>query len=114
MEHTEPHSDLRDVVDDACRRMIAPDTDPYWIGVDLMASLVDLLTSSTHAPGVYVLWGTLTDGIVGPELFTRGQSDAEIQQLMRQAAHEWLAIGAEPTCIDAYLERWRGWPHIAG
>lgn len=106
------HADLRfrQIMTDASRRLLARDEPPYEIGIRLMGDLGEPITAE-HSGGAMAMWGWLTDGIDGPPAYSRGLTHAEIEDLMRQAAAEWLELDLSPESIADYLERWEGWPN---
>ena len=78
-----------------------------------MVELGPVLTVADYAGAAYEMWGWLTDGIDGPPAYARGQTRDQIEDLMRQAASEWLAVGPRPDEIRGYFDRWRSWPDFA-
>ena len=78
-----------------------------------MGELGPVLTEADYAGAAYEIWGWLTDGIDGPPAYARGQTRDQIEDLMRQAASEWLALASRPDDLRGYFDRWRGWPDFA-
>lgn len=56
------------------------------------------------------MWGFLTDGIDGPPRYARGLSEVQVEDLMRQAAAEWLELDPNPDELRRYFDRWHEWP----
>ena len=58
------------------------------------------------AAGLYLIWGSLTDGIDGPQRDPAATA-AWATEAMRRAAREWLAMShADLTARTEYLDRW--------
>lgn len=89
-------SDVRDL----CSRLLQPDADVYSRAVDVLSRLGHALPED--APGrLYVVWGALTDRWeLEPEQRT------ETEQVMRDAAREFVPIADSPGELDGYLSRW--------
>ena len=68
---------------------------PYDLGMRLMGEMVDLYPDQ-YALAACWMWGFLTDGIDGPPHYAQGLSKPEFEDLMRQAAVEWLALDPTP------------------
>ena len=98
----------------SAERMVGGYEAPYEIGMRLLADLASLLEAD-HAGKGYAVWGFLTDGIDGPPPYARGLSEPQIEDLMRQAAREWLAL-PDPADdeLTRYFERWDNWPDSLG
>ena len=77
------------------------DETTYWKGVELHSLLAQHLPDDV--PGrLYVVWADLTD-IWDLSVERRPESAA----LMREAAHEFLALDGTPSNLDLYLSRWQ-------
>ncbi len=59
-----------------------------------------------------MVWGFLSDAIVGPPSYARGVADPIA--LIRRAAAEWLALDKSPDAIGEYHDRWTTWPESLG
>lgn len=97
----------------SARRVAGGTVAPYEEGIRLMGQLVPFLPEVENAGAAYVVWGDLTDGIDGPPAYARGQTPEQIEDLMRQAASEWLALDPRADELRRYFERWRNWPDFA-
>jgi len=95
------------------RRILRGDDSPYDVGMGLMSDLIPVLEAD-FAGAAYAMWGFLTDGMDGPPPYARGLSDAEIEDLMRLAAREWLELDPSPDELRRYFSRWDGWPDSLG
>lgn len=85
---------------EAAVRLLEPSADVYWRAVDLWNVISRALPDD--APGrLYIVWGELTDM---RELHVEKRSDAE--NLMREAAEQFVAINDYPSELDGYLTRW--------
>lgn len=101
---------FRQLVTEAAERIRTEDS-PYDSGMQLMGDIVhEVIFTADHAGGTYLMWAELTDGIDGPPPFARGLDQAQIEQLMRQAAVEWLELEHTSANVRRYLDRWGGWP----
>jgi hypothetical protein len=69
--------------------------------------------SHERAGSVMALWLEFTDAVDGPPTYARGLDRPQIDDLIRRAAHEWLALDAEPQSVDAFIARWNAWPDLA-
>jgi hypothetical protein len=96
-------------------RIVSGDERPYDVGMSLMADLNSLFTAEgpdpDYAGRAYNVWGFLTDGVDGPPRYARGLTESEVEDLMRQAASEWLAL-SDPSGdeLSRYFDRWDDWP----
>lgn len=79
-----------------------------------MRELGRVLTEADYAGAAYEMWGWLTDGIDGPPAYARQLTSQQIEDLMRLAASEWLALDPKPEHLRRYFERWRNWPDFPG
>ena len=90
--------------------MLAGDQRPYEVAMRLLGDLGPVLQEADYAGAASYEWGCLTDGIDGPPRYARGLTEAEIEELMRQAASEWLKLEPTQANLETYFERWNGWP----
>lgn len=75
-----------DEIDRLMLQMIDAD-DPYQLGLSAMGAAMLGTSKSDLQGGVYLIWGSLTDGVeLHPE------DSAKYLTLMRQAAEEWLGL----------------------
>jgi len=101
---------FRQIMTAAARRMLMSES-PYDLAIRLMGELAEeVLTTADFSGGAYAMWGWLTDGLDGPPSYARGLTDAEIENLMRQAAKEWLDLDLSSASVRRYLARWEDWP----
>lgn len=100
---------FRQIMTDAARRILTSDS-PYDLAIGLMGDLGEVLTTADFSGGAYAMWGWLTDGLDGPLRYARGLTDAEIEDLMRLAAKEWLDLDLSSTSVRRFLARWEDWP----
>ena len=97
-------------------RQVVVGEDPYdpasRISEDINRVLIEpgFAGSRDRAGSVLALWLELTDAVDGPTAYARGLARSEIDQLMRRAANEWLALDADTPSVDAYIRRWNAWP----
>ena len=97
----------------SARRLTGGAVAPYEEGMRLMSELTPLLAEADHSGAAYKVWGELTDGIDGGPRYARGQTPEQIEDLMRQAASEWLALDPHADELRRYFERWLTWPDFA-
>lgn len=108
----------RELVTARARRVVT-DENPYdsasRIVEDINRVLIEPEFTGSHdrAGSVMALWLELTDALDGPPAYARGLARSDIDQLMRRAAHEWLALDADPRSVDVYIRRWSAWPDLA-
>lgn len=101
---------FRQIMTDAAR-LIVDSESPYDLAIGLMGDLAgEGVTAADLSGGAFAMWGWLTDGIDGPPRYSRGLTDAEIEDLMRLAAKEWLELDPSKANVRRYLERWQDWP----
>ena len=85
-----------------CMHLLEPDADVYWRAADILGLIGMALPDD--APGrLYIVWACLTDRW---ELAPERQSEAE--DLMRDAAAEFVAMSDYAGELDDYLSRWYG------
>jgi hypothetical protein len=83
-----------------CTCLLADDADVYGTGIELQSLLG--LNLPDDVPGrLYAMWGELTDRW---ELDQERRAEAE--RLMRDAAGDFLEMGASAADLDVYLSRW--------
>lgn len=99
---------------EAARRILDTDGSPYDQGMQLMADLVLSVPESAGFGAADLMWASLTDGIDGPDRLARELSEAEIEDLMRLAAREWLELDPSEAELRRYFARWEDWPDSLG
>jgi hypothetical protein len=107
----------RELVSARARQVVVGE-DPYdpasRIGEDINRVLIEPGFAGSHdrAGSVMALWLELTDAVDGTPAYARGLARSNIDQLMRRAANEWLALDADTPSVDAYIRRWNAWPDL--
>jgi Bacterial low temperature requirement A protein (LtrA) len=97
---------FRHVMAASAQRIFAGEEKPYDVGLGIMGELLSLLKAASYAGAAYYMWGFLTDGVDGPRSYARGLSEWQIEELMRRAAAEWLALGPTSEDVQRYFDRW--------
>ena len=106
-----PDVELLRVLNQGAQRVLSNEARPYDVGIALMGELMaPMMDGAEFAGTAYTMWGELTDGIDGPPRYARGLDEGEIEDLMRQAATEWLALDPSSENMRIYFERWHLWP----
>jgi hypothetical protein len=106
----EANAEFLRIMSTSTQRMLAGEERPYDVGMRLLGDLGPVLTTADYAGAAYSVWGFLTDGIDGPETYARGLTPGQIEDLMRQAAAEWLALEPSQNELEHYFARWSDWP----
>jgi hypothetical protein len=106
----DPNERFMQAMTASARRLTGGAVAPYEEGMRLMSELTPLLAEAACSGAAYRVWGELTDGIDGPPRYARGQTPEQIEDLMRQAASEWLALDPPAGELRRYFERWLTWP----
>jgi hypothetical protein len=107
----------RELVTARARQVVVVE-DPYdpasRIGEDINRVLIEPEFAGSHdrAGSVMALWLGLTDAVDGPPAYARGLARSDIDQLMRRAANEWLALDADTQSVDVYIRRWNAWSDL--
>jgi hypothetical protein len=109
----DPDARFMQVMTASARSLAYGSEAPYEAGIRLTSDLQPLLAEADYAGAAYEVWAWLTDGIDGGPRYARGQTSEQIEDLMRQAASEWLALDPRPDQLRRYFERWRNWPDFA-
>jgi hypothetical protein len=109
----DPNEQFTQAMTASARRLAGGAVAPDEEGMRLMSELTPLLAEAAYSGAAYKVWGELTDGIDGPPGYARGQTPEQIEDLMRQAASEWLALDPHAGEPRRDFERWRTWPDFA-
>jgi len=99
--------------------MVSGDQRPYDVAVDLLT--IELRAVGPAQPGALrvlhgfhrdasLLWGFLADAVDGPPSYSRGLTAQQVEDLMRRAASEWLAMDPTFDAVRHYFDRWLDWP----
>jgi hypothetical protein len=107
---TDANAEFMRIMTASAEAMLTEAVRPYEVAMRLLGALGPVLSEADFAGSAYYVWGFLTDGIDGPDRYARGLTEAQIEDLMRQAATEWLALPGTPEATAQYFERWSDWP----